>query len=392
MCLPFSTSRNNYELQKCSAVMLTLRTSKIPGRSKLFDMPARIPGFGAIHFYDMPMDTILLSSSPPGLGCFPTANSLGYYHQRVPPKGGFSMGIGLKGDFLMQMQRDRRKLPLRSCIKSRTVTNSYENRKNSLDNMTRSAVCMTNGKVAQSPGLHQRNELKSKPETRACNGKEKKKVSFADAQGYSLQTVKFMDGPSNMPPKLSIHLLDDVIQNAEAKPTNPYTYVPDFEQPASNYLEFRKRLESETVCLENVMIKDNITVVGTIKVKNISFEKSVFIRATFDEWETHIDVPGSYVFPSQASNSYDKFDTFSFSLDMPPNHGGKSLAFCVCYTANNQSFWDSNHGNNYKIVTDKEKDFVQNQEQVSLKTLSGGRSYGQFSYWQVAGQEERPYW
>nr|XP_054766498.1 protein phosphatase 1 regulatory subunit 3B-B-like [Lytechinus pictus] len=361
-------------------------------------MPARVPVLGAIHVCDMPVDTILLSSSPPGLGCFPTANSLGYYHQRVPPTGGIRMGIGMRGDLLMQMQRDRRRLPLRSCIKSKTVTktpsDAAENHKNSLetlDNVTRNFLGLTNGKAVSSPDLRRMNELISKAE-KSCHGKEKKKVSFADAQGLSLQTVKYMDGPSNMPPKFCIQLLDDVIQNVEANPTHPYTYVPDFEQPASNYLEFRKRLESETVCLENVMIKDNITVVGTIKVKNIAFEKSVFVRATFDEWKTHIDIPGSYVYPSQASNSYDKFDTFSFSLDMPPNHGGKSVEFCVCYTTNNLNFWDSNHGNNYKIVTDKEKDFVKNQEQASLQNLSGDRSYGQFSYWQVTSHEERPYW
>lgn len=360
-------------------------------------MPARVFETGVI--YDMPVNTFLLSPSPPGLGhYFPVANrpkSVGYYPTLSSP-GSFNMGLGHRGDLLMQLQRDRRELPLRSCIKvkSHSINGvigfglsaiSSGRKLSSVDIIPESGLRTTQS----SPELYQMNGSKLKE---TGDGKEKKRVSFADAKGYSLHTVKYMDGPSNMPPKLRIHLLQDVIQNVEAKPTHPYMYVPAFEQPASNYLQFRDRLDKELVCLENVLLKDNITVVGTVKVKNISFEKSVVVRATFDDWKTHRDITGSYVFPTQASNSHDKYDTFSFELDILPNQGGKSFEFCICYKVNEKSLWDNNRGNNYKIITEREKDCEQHKEQTSYHNLSGGHSYGQFSYWQVESNEERPYW
>ena len=358
-------------------------------------MPARVKEVSVL--YDMPVDTILLGASPPGLGhCF-SASTVNYFQQRLSPHRGLNMGLGKKGDVLnvIQMQRDRKGMPLRSCIKPPPANCSSpiaikEHVRNWTDTVPSTSSTSPKFGVGMrgSPSIYRKNGLNHR--NGAGDGR-KKKVLFADACGLSLETVKYMDGPSDMPPKLRIHLLQEVIQNEEAKPTHPYTYVPDFEQPASNYLDFRDRLEKDTVCLENVLIKDNITVVGTVKVKNIAFEKSVIVRVTFDEWKTHKDIEASFVFPSQTCSSRDKYDTFSFTVDMPPNLSGRNFEFCICYTTNHQSFWDNNHGNNYKIITEKEKEFVKDEERVSFQSLNGNHSWGQFSYWQ-AGQDERPYW
>lgn len=43
--------------------------------------------------------------------------------------------------------------------------------------------------------------------------------------------------------------------------------------------------------LENVIVKDEDSmVVGTIKVKNVGFEKEVVVRATFDDWKSQQDI------------------------------------------------------------------------------------------------------
>lgn len=43
--------------------------------------------------------------------------------------------------------------------------------------------------------------------------------------------------------------------------------------------------------LENVIVKDEDSlVVGTIKVKNVGFEKEVVVRVTFDDWQSQQDI------------------------------------------------------------------------------------------------------
>lgn len=43
--------------------------------------------------------------------------------------------------------------------------------------------------------------------------------------------------------------------------------------------------------LENVIVKENDSiVVGTVKVKNISFHKEVIVRTTWDDWKSQEDI------------------------------------------------------------------------------------------------------
>lgn len=47
--------------------------------------------------------------------------------------------------------------------------------------------------------------------------------------------------------------------------------------------------------MENVIVKENESmVVGTIKVKNISFNKEVIVRASWDNWKTQEDIFCTY--------------------------------------------------------------------------------------------------
>lgn len=227
----------------------------------------------------------------------------------------------------------------------------------------------------------------------------KKKVCFADSKGYQLSTIRIMDGPSDTPPVLNHNLLKEVIQNERAEPNHPFTYVPDFEQPASNYLDFRDRLEKNNVCLENVVIRDNLTIMGTVKVRNISYEKSVKIRVSFDEWKSFRDIPASYVFAScnlgeetGACASSDKYDTFSFQFDLPPNLAGRAAYFCICYSCNQTIFWDNNKEMNYRIISLQEKETSEHQRMVNhYQTLSGEYPWTDVSFYHLA-DKERPYW
>lgn len=182
--------------------------------------------------------------------------------------------------------------------------------------------------------------------------KAKKRVVFADSKGLALAHVKIMSEPSDCPPHWQDEFLEQVTRGATASVV-PDAWEPAFPQPASDYMEFRNRLEKNCVCLENVIIRDTEeTILGTIKVKNICFHKQVFVRVTYDEWTSFTDIMAIFV-PSGTEGTavYDLYDTFSFTLAITPQATKrKSVQFCVCFKCDKGEFWDNNSGKNYKIV------------------------------------------
>lgn len=168
--------------------------------------------------------------------------------------------------------------------------------------------------------------------------REKKKVIFADESGMQLTQVKIMKEASCEPPIWSLQFLAQVTHGLISPvPTEQWTI--EFRQPASEYLKFRETIEKNNVALENVIIKESeSSVVGTVKVKNLSFEKEVFIRASWNSWKSQVDTFCTY---SQIGNTnYTVHDTFSFKLTLPPN--SRKLEFCVCYRSGTTEYWDNN--------------------------------------------------
>jgi protein phosphatase 1 regulatory subunit 3A/B/C/D/E len=144
----------------------------------------------------------------------------------------------------------------------------------------------------------------------------------------------------------------------------------NFRQPASDYLDFRRKLETNNVSLENVIIKESeSTVVGTVKVKNLSFHKEVLIRASWDDWKSQVDTFCTYSQIVGASSATVLYDTFSFKLTLPPH--SIHLEFCVCYRANGTEHWDNNQGTNY-ILTNRIS--TQQRETEFLMRLDNGNT------------------
>lgn len=177
------------------------------------------------------------------------------------------------------------------------------------------------------------------------SGKSRKQVTFADHRGLPLTKVKTFsqfNDPIDIPLNIQEMLSSAVSLSAEED-----KLVLDFPPPSSDYLLFRQRLERSYVCLEHCVLKDK-TFSGTVKVKNVSFEKSVKLRVTFDLWSSQVDVDCVYVkdtYPSSYS------DTFSFEVPLPSElQLHQRVEFAVCYEAAGCEYWDSNHGNNYSIV------------------------------------------
>ncbi|KAJ2706378.1 hypothetical protein FB645_001650 [Coemansia sp. IMI 203386] len=107
--------------------------------------------------------------------------------------------------------------------------------------------------------------------------------------------------------------------------------------------------ESSPVVLESVSYAAG-SLSGTVKVHNLAFEKSVFIRMTRDHWRTAQDVPAAFIRSIVGiDGSRPGVDRFRFVLPIDEDavSNDTNIAMCVCYRVSNQEFWDNNSGANY---------------------------------------------
>lgn len=187
--------------------------------------------------------------------------------------------------------------------------------------------------------------------------------------------------------------------------------VLDFVEPAADYLHLRNRLKVQHVCLETCSVRERL-LAGTVKVQNLSFQKWVWVRITFDSWRSFQDVLCLYM-----NNVYGcpDTDTFSFSILVPDDlRPPDAVEFCIQYRAQDQTFWDNNQDANYRLrLVDPKGSPTRGLEPtaVAAKTLvddprdkregmefdpfgSPRTSAGIFPEWQSWGHVESstPYW
>lgn len=214
-------------------------------------------------------------------------------------------------------------------------------------------------KPPQSPNLRRRCKSLPTPAERAKleisrsrSPTSQKKVRFADSLGLELITVKHFDDtdepeiPERILAKLSngpLHLnhMDTKFPRAPAQSmfmelqfANPGTF-PGFEQ----------RVREVKVMLESVEA-DEFSLSGIVRVLNLAFEKSVFLRYSLNNWITFMDSLASYV-PCSSDGVTDKFQ---FKIVTPTYlDSGGTLQFAIKYCVGGEEFWDNNDGNNYKV-------------------------------------------
>ncbi|XP_050512758.1 glycogen-binding subunit 76A isoform X2 [Diabrotica virgifera virgifera] len=185
---------------------------------------------------------------------------------------------------------------------------------------------------------------------------QKKYVRFADALGLDLADVRtFMDEIPKIPTSAYEDLvnadlsdsssdsnLSTLLSRVELKPQK--YLLPMFQQPASlpNFLDL---VREYNVCLENVYVDDPIllSLKGTVRVRNLDFHKSVYIRYSLDSWDTFADIQATYV-----DNSCDGFsDKFTFLLYAHTLSIGQKLQLACRFQCRGCQFWDNNKGVNY---------------------------------------------
>jgi len=112
------------------------------------------------------------------------------------------------------------------------------------------------------------------------------------------------------------------------------------------------------------LASDHKTLVGTVAVANISFQKLVVARFTLDYWKTTSEVVAEYNHDIRKKQSNDGYDRFNFNIKLADqaNLESKTLLLCVRYNVNTQEFWDNNDSMNYQV------DFVKKPKQKPRKS------------------------
>lgn len=174
---------------------------------------------------------------------------------------------------------------------------------------------------------------------------EPKKVSFADETGSRLVHIK-----EYQPDHDSQMNFLQITSGSERCPSRTYSrlnWVLKFVQPSHDYDLFFNRLAHDNVCLETAFI-DGLRVLGFVRVKNVSFEKRVSLRLTYNDWETHEDVMCEFYSPQVSGRqNFDKFQ-FCFPLSIASNKDVK-IQFAIYFKSDAGEFWDNNFGQNYSL-------------------------------------------
>ena len=122
-------------------------------------------------------------------------------------------------------------------------------------------------------------------------------------------------------------------------------------QPTSSP-DFIRTLQRHLVKLENVLIKEEMSIYGTIRVRNIGYEKHVTVRYSSDDWKASHDISAEYVMQS-CDGPTDRFCfTISINEDYPV---GSRVQFAVRFQASGGDFWDNNAGKNYSAICEEIK-------------------------------------
>jgi hypothetical protein len=131
------------------------------------------------------------------------------------------------------------------------------------------------------------------------------------------------------------------------------TRAPPFEWEivVSNFPAETPIRLSLPVRVERVFLSsDNKTLVGSVAVANLAFNKYVVARFTLDYWKTTSEVVAEYNqdVRQPKRDGYDRFN-FNIKLADQANLEAKTMFFCIKYCVNGQEYWDNNNATNFQV-------------------------------------------
>lgn len=126
----------------------------------------------------------------------------------------------------------------------------------------------------------------------------------------------------------------------------------DWEIIVANFPSQTPHRLAQPVRVERVFLSaDNKTLVGTVAVANLAFNKLVVARFTLDYWKTTSEVVAEYSHDVRQPKHNDGYDRFNFNIKLEDqaNLEAKTLFFCVRYNVNGQEYWDNNGSVNFQV-------------------------------------------
>ncbi|KAM6986296.1 protein phosphatase 1 regulatory subunit 3A-like [Aplochiton taeniatus] len=183
----------------------------------------------------------------------------------------------------------------------------------------------------------------------------RRKVSFADAFGLNLVSVKEFDN-ADMTETEHSNLKTEIKDYCEEYYLSCLFSVPSTPE------ELSQRLQDQKLELESIQLFPHSTVLrGIVRVLNLCFDKSVYARISLDGWKSHFDLLAEYM----PGSSDRETDCFTFRLTLVPSfdRDGTKVEFCLRYETSVGTFWANNRDLNYVLFCrQKVKEVVREQE------------------------------
>ncbi|XP_007651212.1 protein phosphatase 1 regulatory subunit 3D isoform X1 [Cricetulus griseus] len=174
---------------------------------------------------------------------------------------------------------------------------------------------------------------------------------FADALGLELTQVKVFNTGED--PSVPLHVLSrlaidsDLCCSSQDLEFTLQCLVPDFPPPIE-VPGFGERLARQLVCLERVTCSD-LGISGTVRVRNVAFEKQVAVRYTFSGWRSAHEAVARW---RGSAGTEGTEDVFAFGFPVPPFllELGSQVLFALRYCVAGAEYWDNNDGRDYGLT------------------------------------------
>lgn len=133
----------------------------------------------------------------------------------------------------------------------------------------------------------------------------------------------------------------------------------------------RDEFPLQNVHLEEISLGPDDNLLGSVLVRNLSFEKLVSCRFTLDRWATFKDVSAKYSSSCHQRKALENYDRFEFEIDFStlPNPASRTIILCICFASNGQLYWDNNDNANYEIPLGN-RIVKPNKDHMSTKAVS----------------------
>lgn len=190
----------------------------------------------------------------------------------------------------------------------------------------------------------------------------RRKVSFADAFGLDLVSVKEFDNAE------AAEAEDRWPEGGDGGRLSEEFYLTCLFTVPLPPEELDLRLQTQMLELESIELLPGTTILrGIIRVVNLCYAKNIYVRITLDQWSSHFDMPADYI-PGSSDMRTDRF-TFSYTLTPPFEKEGSRVEFCLRYETPAGTFWANNKGMNYVLFChQKQQRGKENVAQDETKT------------------------